>query len=205
MTAAHLNRPDAIRVLLHAGANVNAATVEVSRSEACEHDSYNGPRSGRTALMYAAENASPVVMKLLLDAGGDPGAKDQQGHAMDFYLARNPRLTPEERSLGVRGLAAAAERFQGPSFQCDQAHSSAEKAICGSEVLRILDAELARAYGQFRSRNGAAAVTEQRAWLARRDQTCAAPNTDDHAAEYSDCLAEVLRTRVRYLHDRLEE
>ena len=205
MTAAHLNRPDTIRVLLHAGANVNATTVEVPRSEACEHDSYKGPRSGRTALMYAAENASPIVMKLLLDAGADPGAKDQEGHGMDFYLAHNPRLTTEERSLGVRGLAAAAERFQGPSFQCDQAHSSAEKAICGSEVLRIFDAELARAYGQFRARNGAAAVAEQRAWLARRDQTCAAPNTDDHAGEYSDCLAEALRTRVRYLHDRLEE
>ena len=146
--------------------------------------------------MYAAENAGPVVMKLLLDAGAKPDAFDYQGHGMADYLARNPRLTPDERALGVVGLAARASEFEGPGFKCTRARSPAEKAICASEVLRIFDAELARAFGQFKARYGNSVVAEQRGWLARRDMEC---NAD------ADCLSDMMRARVRYLHNRIQE
>jgi uncharacterized protein YecT (DUF1311 family) len=199
MVAAHMNRPDAIEVLLRAGADVKSVTGVFSDGCRASPD-----RTSRTALMYGAENAGPAVLKLLLDAGADPGAKDTKGETADAYLVRNPRFTDEERALGVRGLASRADAFAGPSFKCEQGRSSAEKAICGSQVLRLFDAELARAYGQFRDRGGAAAVAEQRAWLVRRDRRCSV-GEETTANEYADCLAEVLRTRTRYLHNRVRE
>ena len=195
MVAAHLNRPDAVRMLLKAGAKVNSATG-TSQVPQCPRPL----RTGRTALMYAAENGSPVVVKILLDAGADPTTRDSQNNTVDFYLARNPRLTADQVKLGVRGVAQLAPQFAVPGFHCEQARSAAEKAICGSEVLRVFDGELTRAYGEFRARYGDQAVAEQRAWLARRDTRCRGDSGD-----YTDCLAEMLRTRIRYLHNRLHE
>jgi uncharacterized protein YecT (DUF1311 family) len=192
MVAAHLNRPDAVRVLLSAGAKVNLATATCAQPQC--------PYPARTALMYAAENASPVVMKILLDAGADPTAKDSKSDTVDFYLAHNPRLRTDQVKLGARGVANLADQFATPGFRCEQARSAVEKAICGSEVLRVFDGELSRAYGEFRARYGEAAVAEQRAWLAQRDTRCRAD-----AGDFADCLAEVLRTRIRYLHNRLHE
>jgi uncharacterized protein YecT (DUF1311 family) len=195
MVAAHLNRVDAVRALLKAGAKINLAT------NGGEDPNCSRPlRTGRTALMYAAENASPVVMKVLLDAGADPTSRDSKSNTVDFYLARNPRLTAEQIKLGVKGLAQLAPQFALPGFDCTRARSAVEKAICGSEVLQVFDGELTRAYGEFRARYGEPAVAEQRAWLARRDSRCPAG-----AADFADCVAEVLRTRVRYLHNRLHE
>ena len=61
MTAAHLNRPDAIRRLLRDEADVNARTDAASWG--C---GYRIERGERTALMYAAENAGLEVIGLLL-------------------------------------------------------------------------------------------------------------------------------------------
>jgi uncharacterized protein YecT (DUF1311 family) len=195
MVAAHMNRPDAVRALLGAGAKVNLAT-NGGRDPRCSRPM----RTGRTALMYAAEDASPVVMKILLDAGADPTARDSQNNTVDFYLAHNPRLTAEQIKLGLGGVAQLAPQFALPGFDGSRARTAVEKAICGSEVLRVFDGELTRAYGEFRARYGEAAVAEQRAWLARRDTRC--PTA---AADFAECVAEVLRTRVRYLHNRLHE
>ena len=195
MMAAHMDRPDAVRALLAAGADVGARTVAVAPGRCVE-----GPaRGGRTALTYAAENASPAVMKLLLDAGADPAVRDSKGSGLDFYLDNNPRLTADEKALGIVKLAAQAARFAGPSFSCKGATSATEKAICGSDVLSSFDAELARAYGQFRLAVGAAAVADQRGWLKQRELAC-------HAADpLADCLAENTRTRIRYLQNRVTE
>jgi uncharacterized protein YecT (DUF1311 family) len=195
MVAAHLNRVDAVRALLKAGAKINLAT-----NGGPDPNCSRPMRTGRTALMYAAENANPVVMKVLLDAGADPTSRDSQNNTVDFYLARNPRLTPEQIKLGVKGVAQLAPQFALPGFDCTRARTAVEKAICGSEVLQVFDGELTRAYAEFRARYGEAAVAEQRAWLARRDSRCPAG-----AADFADCVAEVSRTRVRYLHNRLHE
>jgi uncharacterized protein YecT (DUF1311 family) len=186
MVAAHMNRIDSVRRLLKAGAHVDAMTDASSGD--CGFPGPKGPR--RTALTYAAENASPVLMKLLIEAGADTTG-------VDAYLARNPRLTPAERGAGVVSLVADAERFRGPSFDCTGARTRTEKTICDSEVLRIFDAELARAYGQFRLAEGNAAAVSQREWLQQRDRECGG------AHDVTDCLAESTRTRIRYLHNRI--
>jgi uncharacterized protein YecT (DUF1311 family) len=185
MVAAHFNRVDAIRALLKAGAEVNAVTV-TSRSPWA-----GSPNAGRTALRYAAENAGPAVIKALLEAGVAPDPQD------DDYLSNNPRFTAAERALGVTGLAKLAGQFAGPSFDCARARTNTEKAICGSETLRIFDLEAARAFARLRQQTPAVLV-EQRQWLKMRDKACS--NGGD-----VDCLAELMRTHVRYLHDRLSE
>jgi ankyrin repeat protein/uncharacterized protein YecT (DUF1311 family) len=190
MTAAHFDRPDSARKLIKAGASVNASTPPSSGGP-------SGPtRTGRTALMYAAENASPATIKVLRDAGADPTAKDSEGNDMSFYLKNNPRLTDAERALGVSGLAKNAGEFSGPSFSCAKAQTATENAICGSEVLRIFDAQIARAFVALRSRAGSEIANEQRQWLQARDQSCSAD---------VDCLAQKMRTHLRYLHERLAE
>jgi ankyrin repeat protein len=191
MVAAHFDRPDSARKLIKAGASVNASTPVSSGGWP------SGPtRTGRTALMYAAENASPATIKVLLDAGADLTAKDSEGKDMSFYLKNNPRLTDAERALGVSGLAKNADEFSGPSFSCAKAQTATENAICGSEVLRIFDAQIARAFLALRSRAGSEIAKEQRQWLQARDQSCSAD---------VDCLAEKMRTHLRYLHERLAE
>ena len=194
MIAAHLDRPDSVRILLNAHADVNAVTHNVK--EFCS----NGfERVGRSALTYAVENASPIVIKLLLDAGADPNIRDSKGNGLDFYLAKNPRLTSDEQKLGVTGLSKISDQFSGPSFKCQAAKTPIEKAICKSEVLRILDLELARAYELLRANQGPLAVTEQRQWVKRRNSSCNGANLSE------DCLAEIMRTRIRYLHNRNSE
>jgi uncharacterized protein YecT (DUF1311 family) len=189
MVAAHFDRPDSIRRLLEAGAQVNATTSPGSGMEA--------PRiSARTALMYAAENASPATIKALLDAGADPAARDSDGNDVSAYLSRNPRFTAAERSSGVAGLAKAADEFAGPSYLCSKAKTATEQAICGSEVLRIFDGQIARAFSALRGTAGPAGAEEQRHWLQSRDRSCAAD---------VDCLAEMMRTHLRALQERIHE
>jgi ankyrin repeat protein len=194
MLAAHLDRPDSIRILLSAHAEVNAVTHNVSFS--CS----NGfERVGRSALTYAAENASPVVIKLLLDAGADPKIRDSKGNGLDYYLAKNPRITSEEKKLGVTDLSKIASQFVGPSFNCHAARTSIEKLICKSEVLRMFDMELARAYELLHAKQGALVIADQRDWIKRRNASCTGVNLSE------DCLAEIMRTRIRYLHNRNSE
>ncbi|OIR13747.1 ankyrin repeat protein [mine drainage metagenome] len=194
MVAAHLDRPDSVRTLLLAHADVKAVTRNVAAS--CS----NGfERVERSALTYAAENASPIVIKLLLDAGADPSIRDSQGNGLDYYLSKNPRLTAKEQKLGVSGIAKIADRFSGPSFNCRDARTEIEKTICASEVLRIFDFEIARAYEALRAKQSALAVADQRDWIKRRNALCSGGSLSE------DCLAEVMRTRIRYLHNRLGE
>jgi uncharacterized protein YecT (DUF1311 family) len=191
MVAAHFDRPDSVKRLLEAGAKIDAVTTAAS-------DTWiDAPkRTARTALMYAAENASPATIRALLDAGADPTAKDSDGKDMSFYLTRNPRFTDVERSLGIAGLAKAVDQFSGPSYSCAKARTATEQAICGSEVLRIFDFQVARAFSDLRNKAGSPVVAEQRLWLQSRDQSCAAD---------VDCLAEKMRTHLRYLQERLNE
>ena len=75
-----------------------------SRTDASAH------HDGRTALMYAAANASLPVIKLLLAAGADPYQADTKGcRAIDYLLGfgpvpANPRPTPDKRMEAARLL-----------------------------------------------------------------------------------------------------
>jgi uncharacterized protein YecT (DUF1311 family) len=185
MVAAHLNRPDAVRKLLRAGAQVN------SRSRPFKDYWTSIDRSSRTALMYAAENAGPQVIQLLLGAGADASLRDSQNNGTEYYLARNPRFAHEIRPREIREIATQSASAGQAGFDCNHAKLDVELAICTSEVLRMLDHEIASAFARLKPRRGPELIAEQRAWLATRNSACAVPD--------ADCLAEVMRTRARAL------
>ena len=120
MTAAQFNAADAVRQLLHAGADANAATNApqdiAGNSPRVENDPSSGcgdyaiTHGSRTALMYAAANASLDVIKALLVAGADKSKQDSRGlTALDYLQGKgpvpaNPRLTGAELAAATKLL-----------------------------------------------------------------------------------------------------
>lgn len=83
MAAAQANQIDSVRLLLDHSATVNATTWQ-QEGRPLAHD-------GRSALMYAAANASLPVIKLLLERGADPHLADSKGRrAIDYLLGFGP-------------------------------------------------------------------------------------------------------------------
>ncbi|MBI4964781.1 MAG: ankyrin repeat domain-containing protein [Desulfomonile tiedjei] len=198
MTAAHMNRPDTVRLLLSQGADPNRKTVEMK--------SWTGDspirRTARTPLMYAAENAGTEVMKLLLDAGASSDERDSNGDGIGHYLARNPRLTEAEKRLDIRELVRSRSRRSiGPSVDCNEAKSQVEKAVCRDEVLKMFDGEMADAFSRWMRFAGYEARNDQRQWLKERETSC----TEKNEKLDVGCLQDKTRSRVRYLHNRLAE
>jgi len=190
MMAAHLNRIDLVRELLKSGSNPNEVTTSIQEC------GFNVMRGARTALSYAAENASPLVMKLLLDAGASPAMKDTDGNGMSFYLQRNPRLSHEQLQLSITELAASATSMaDAPGFNCTRATRRTERVICGHEVLRLLDAEMSQAYANALTTPAVGLQADQRRWTAWRETNCA----KETGAAHVECLAGITAARERYL------
>ncbi|WP_109154864.1 lysozyme inhibitor LprI family protein [Azospirillum sp. TSO5] len=106
------------------------------------------------------------------------------------------RLSPASAALalvtavlmtGTVGTARAE-----PSFDCKAAATPVEKAICADPKLADADREIADAYKTLQDLSGTAdrerLRTEQRAWLAQRNQCAAAPSP-------GTCLGPVLDAR----------
>lgn len=122
MTAAHLNRVETLRLLLQRGADVNRRTfgeikVDLYPYRMYLSDTIRKPRSlrhaGRTALMYAAENADAVIIDLLLSAGADPCLADSTGLVpVDYFDGRAPsrqsNMRVTDAATRTRLLAALA-------------------------------------------------------------------------------------------------
>jgi uncharacterized protein len=197
MTAAHMNRPDTVRLLLKHGADPNLRTA--ASSNQC---GLGMERGSRSALMYAAENAGPEVMKLLLDAGADPEAKDSKGNGIGFYLAMNPRLSEDQKRMDIRAFVQSSlSASRSPGFDCAKAAEAVEKQICGDEILRMMDGEMAAAFMRWQRAAGAEARNDQRRWLRERNEACRSIEVEKDMG----CLQQMTRARVRYLHNRIEE
>jgi uncharacterized protein len=85
----------------------------------------------------------------------------------------------------------------GPSFDCAKAATPIEQAICADSTLGDLDKTLAGLLKDLLARDPArreAILSEQRLWLAQRDQTCRSP-----AESLSACLAASYQTRIGQL------
>lgn len=143
MTAVHLNQLQTAALLLHRGADVNGRShgeIEQERliAEGPEDqrsfkqslyldETIGKPRSlthaGRTALMYAAENADAEIIDLLLAAGADPCLVDSKGTSpRDYFVgpspsgASNVRVTdPGERQRLTEKLSCPVERQVRPA------------------------------------------------------------------------------------------
>jgi len=110
MIAARLDLIDAARILLAAGAEVNAgadAAVEniypMSDDATCQmmgEEPVASDTPGRTALSYAAELASPEMVRLLLDHGADPQQGDKgDDKPIDYVPAKGG-----DRAAAIREL-----------------------------------------------------------------------------------------------------
>lgn len=189
MMAAHMNRPDTVRMLLKHGANPNLVTKGLQRD-------------GRSALMYAAENASPLVMSILLDAGADPKMVDSQGSGLEFYLKSNPRLSDKEKLMDIRTIVASRKANPlPPAFDCKKAGERVERLICQDEILTMYESEMSEAYFRLIKLTGAEAKQDQVRWVKERRKSCMLEDRDQTIG----CLQQMAQARERYLHNRLAE
>jgi hypothetical protein len=103
---------DAVRVLLAHGANVNHAykSAKELRPDGDECFYADLKHTRRTPLMHAAQNSDLAMVKLLLEAGGDPDATDDLGsNAMDFAaMGHNPEIV---EYLKTQGLAYGSPKY----------------------------------------------------------------------------------------------
>ena len=100
MFAAHMNNFDTVKYLLDSGWSVD----KVTSYEQAPRCGSTLKRLNRSALTYAAENASIEVMRLLVDAGADTKIKDSHGNNLDYYFNLNPRFTAEEKMSGFENV-----------------------------------------------------------------------------------------------------
>ena len=99
MYAAQYDLAPTVRLLLKHGADVAARAGTPDGDAASDLAIDLAIRcKDRTALMYAAENASATVINLLLDAGADGAAADSCQHTVKIYLGRNVALSAGERA-----------------------------------------------------------------------------------------------------------
>ncbi len=100
MMAAHMNQIDTLKQLLNAGADPNAMTLlEFKKGKGfsgadCLYA--NIKHRERTALMYAAENASLEIFEILIEAGADPKAQDSKGRSVSDYLEMNKTMSVQD-------------------------------------------------------------------------------------------------------------
>jgi uncharacterized protein YecT (DUF1311 family) len=92
MYAAHYDLDSTVTLLLASGADVTR------RTDARNAGDTNLWFDGRTALMYAAENASARIIAELIRAGSDTCAIDTGQRDVQNYLSRNRRLSDGERA-----------------------------------------------------------------------------------------------------------
>lgn len=108
-----------------------------------------------------------------------------------------PCLPPED---GSNEFVFRRATFRA-GFDCDQAATPVEMAICGNELIALGDREMTEAYRALRAasspEDGVALRTSQRAWLSHRNRACLG---GDEAVDevclarlYSDRLVELAR------------
>ncbi len=109
MMAARLDLPEAAQLLLAHGASpglgAGDAVAQTDRSgdPVCMRgDAAAADTPGRTALSYAAEFASPELVRLLLQGGADPAQRDSSGRRPADYV--KTRSGDAERSAQIAAM-----------------------------------------------------------------------------------------------------
>lgn len=194
MWAAHFDDYDAIEQLLQLNAPLNAVTK-------VENDWQSLQQDQRSALMYAAENASPATIALLLKAGADPSANDSAGHDLMFYAKKNRSL----QLAGFTGNSLAplqTSDVPAPSFACEGVKRAHEQLLCASKGLRIYDQALSLRYQALQKTALAATLKDQqRQWLKNLWADCKLAEQSAALA----CYKQQYRVRIRLLDMLLEQ
>jgi len=196
MYAAHMNNYDTVKYLIDSRWPVDSVT-RYEQKYSC------GPkleRINRSALTYAAENASIQLIKLLVDAGADTNIKDSNGNGLDYYISLNPRFSEKEKDTGFDGVLKkySITNKATPSFSCNQKLNRIEEAICNSNGLSIYDSELSKNYRWAREsvHISSSLKVSQIKWLKRRNSEC---GKIIDIYRLNSCIARTTRARIRYL------
>jgi uncharacterized protein YecT (DUF1311 family) len=200
MIAAHMNRPDSVKILLMAGADPNLQTTTMNEC------GLTIERGDRTALLYAEENADIDVMRLLVEAGAKIDAKDSLGNGIDYYLSLNPYLSVAQKKMPIQKLLASTrdDSVSKPSYDCATARQWVDKLVCKDPMLARLDREMAAAFTTWKAKAPSLnkEKADQRAWLTNRAEECRPFEEEDFSTA---CLQDQTRARIRYLHNRIAE
>ncbi len=99
--------------------------------------------------------------------------------------------------------AGAEDPASGPSFDCQQATSTLDRAICADAELAALDRDMAARYraAQANGDDGARALIgdTQRQWAHTRAERCALPPDGDAGADALACLKQLYQARIAEL------
>ena len=115
-----------------------------------------------------------------------------------------PTIAPACRRAIIALVAASAgASAYAASFDCRNAKSPTEHAICGSPRLSALDERLAKAYERAAhalSPAGASQLKEsQRGWLRFATRVCASRDAKRHGAQPAECLEHEYGRRIEQL------
>ncbi len=194
MLAAHLNDLDALQALL---------PTNISLYEQTAHSGQygSGLMKSRTALIYAAENASPEVIDLLLKAGAATVMSDEIRQATTQALSKNRTLQLMQLSeLSLEQIVQRATDLV-PAFACDKVSRPHEKMLCSSAGLRLYDREMSLRYKALQKTAIATQLKQdQRRWLKELWQLCTQPNALDQLS----CYKQQYRGRLRFFDYVLE-
>lgn len=175
--AVQMNQLQSVRLLLDAGADINAR-VEGNDRTPLRH-------SQRSVAMYAAANGELALIRLLQQRGVSFAVRDSAGLSPLHYLlgSRYLPMNPHLNADNYRDyLALIAPQFLHsgqstitPGFNCARAGNDVEQRLCDDSGLAAYDRQLSWRYRQARSQ----AVTEQDkkqlkqrqlSWLRQRNQ-----------------------------------
>lgn len=130
MYAAQYGFMESVKILLAAGANINAQTDEGNLK-----DEYCGANiciaSGkRTALMYAVQEGNLEIAKYLVEKGADITLKDSKGMTVYDYLSGKAPYLGNFRPLPTKGLIAddylSPEKHENKNVSPEQANDFIE-------------------------------------------------------------------------------
>ncbi|KAB2927693.1 MAG: protein kinase [Candidatus Contendobacter sp.] len=118
--------------------------------------------------------------------------------AVSTQAKEDIQLSPGSESLPAAPFMAASSPRIGPSFDCRKVKTGADKMVCDSSNLSILDLQLANAYREVIARTPtkqrAALVASQNTWLQKTRGGC--PSETCLIAEYTKRIRD-LESRYR--------
>ena len=192
MWAAHFNDYDAVQRLIKNAEmpeSINDVTSSGDQYASLEHLHIN-----RSALTYAAENATLPVIQALINAGADTEIKDSKGNNLDYYLEKNNLV-----NYTIKEIAAMSSVEIKPSFNCKLATTAQEKAICGDQGLAIYDAQMGTLYNKINKTTYSNIKVLQQHWLKELRQACSMKEQ----SSLSKCMKPHYRAHIKYLNNLL--
>lgn len=125
MYAAQYGFPDSVKILLDAGADINARTNKMYMDEMCFGDDFCMLNAERTALMYAVQEGNLEIARYLVENGADINLQDSQKMTVFDYLSGaapcygNIRIPPTE--LRARFFGSCPGKRKNESITAEQA------------------------------------------------------------------------------------